>query len=266
MSAIPRQLPGREQQPAAATRELRSMAPASLFLPCSILNIAAIRCMGYSLQFKKLNGLEREMQNAKAKLLIVDDESSILESLSRVLVGIGYQVRTAEDGISALIALSQETPEVLISDLNMPGMPGTELLAVVRRWYPNLKTIAMSGAFSGDEMPSGVAADAFYQKGSSVVSMLKIIENLPWHERMPLDRAMPLQQALRGLAGDGQAEEALTMVFCPVCLRPFSQAVNEAVLQRGEAFCVACGGLIQGAVKRSIDEESLRRIQQIQAC
>jgi DNA-binding NtrC family response regulator len=108
-------------------------------------------------------------------------------------------VRTAEDGNSALTALCDEMAEILISDLNMPGMSGFELLTVVRSRFPHLRTIAMSGAFLGDEVPSGVAADAFYQKGSSMGSMLKVIENLPWHERMPVERAAPLPM-LEGLA------------------------------------------------------------------
>jgi DNA-binding NtrC family response regulator len=128
------------------------------------------------------------MPITKARLLIVDDEFSVRTTLSAVLAAIGYQVRTAEDGISALNALCEEMPEILISDLNMPGMSGFELLTAVRCRFPDLKTIAMSGAFSGDEVPSGVAADAFYEKGSSVACMLKLIENLPWPERRAVDQ------------------------------------------------------------------------------
>jgi DNA-binding NtrC family response regulator len=137
------------------------------------------------------------MESTRARLLIVDDESAIRQSLSCVFEAIGYRVRTAEDGISALNALREEMPEILISDLNMPGMSGFELLTMVRSQFPHLKTIAMSGAFLGDEVPSGVAADAFYQKGSSVGSMLKMIENMPWHERMPVERAVPLHMLER---------------------------------------------------------------------
>jgi CheY-like chemotaxis protein len=107
------------------------------------------------------------MPNTKARLLIVDDEPSIRNSLSLVLAEIGYPVRSAEDGLSALLELRNDVPDILITDLNMPGMSGFELLAVVRRRFPSIHTIAMSGAFCGNEVPSGVAADAFYQKGSS---------------------------------------------------------------------------------------------------
>ena len=120
------------------------------------------------------------MLNTKGSLLIVDDESSIRISLSHVLTEIGYSVRIAEDGFSALAEMHQGgVPDILLSDLNMPGMSGFELLSVVRRRFPVIRTVAMSGAFSGDEVPSGVAADAFYQKGSSLGSLLKIMEALP---------------------------------------------------------------------------------------
>src|ERR1700721_2828454 len=95
-------------------------------------------------------------------VLIVDDEPSIRMSLSCVLAEIGYHVRTAEDGLSALAEMRTEVPDILLSDLNMPGMSGFELFSCVRLRFPEMKTIAMSGAFCGNEVPSGVAADGFY--------------------------------------------------------------------------------------------------------
>jgi len=128
------------------------------------------------------------MPEAKAKLLIVDDEPSIRSSMSAVLAEIGYGVRCAEDSSSALRELCREIPDILLSDLNMPGMSGFELLSVVRHRFPEIHTIAMSGSFSGDEVPSGVAADAFYQKGSSMGCLERILEALPRTERMLPER------------------------------------------------------------------------------
>ena len=53
----------------------------------------------------------------------------------------------AEDGFSALAEIRKEVPDILLSDLNMPRMSGFELLSVVRRRFPSIRTIAMSGAF-----------------------------------------------------------------------------------------------------------------------
>ena len=123
------------------------------------------------------------MPCTKADLLIVDDDSSIRESLSLVLTEIGYSVRAAEDGISALLEIRKEIPDIILADLNMPGRSGFGFLSVVRRRFPAIPVIAMSGAFSGDEVPSGVVADAFYQKGSSLGALLMIMGALPRMER-----------------------------------------------------------------------------------
>jgi CheY-like chemotaxis protein len=130
------------------------------------------------------------MPNPQATLLIVDDEPTIRETLSQVLTEIGYRVRSAEDGFSALREIVNEAPELLLSDLNMPGISGFELLSEVRCRFPAIRTIAMSGSFRGDEVPSGVAADGFYQKGSSVVALLRMMETLP-HVDRSAPRAMP---------------------------------------------------------------------------
>jgi CheY-like chemotaxis protein len=132
-------------------------------------------------------------------LLIVDDEPSIRESLSQVLTEIGYRVRSAEDGFSALREIVHEAPELLLSDLNMPGISGFELLSEVRLRFPAIRTIAMSGSFRGDEAPSGVAADGFYQKGSSVVALLRVMETLPHVERCA-PGAMPFPRSAASLS------------------------------------------------------------------
>lgn len=108
----------------------------------------------------------------KANILIVEDNDSIRTSLSMLLSEYGYAVRSAEDGFSALIEIRNQVPDIIVSDLHMPGMSGFELLAVVRLRYPRIRVIAMSGAFSGDVMPPGVTADYFHAKGASLGSLL----------------------------------------------------------------------------------------------
>ena len=62
--------------------------------------------------------------------------------------------------------LGKAASDLIISDLNMPQMSGFEFLSVVRRRFPDIPVIAVSGAYdSGDQVPGGVIADAFYSKG-----------------------------------------------------------------------------------------------------
>ena len=118
-------------------------------------------------------------------MLIVDDEPSIRITLANLLAGMGYGVRSAEDVSSALDELRKEIPDLLLTDLDMPGMWGIELLAEVRRSFPAVLTIAMTGFLSGNGGPSGVVADAFIQRESSVGSLLQLMDGLmrTEHER-----------------------------------------------------------------------------------
>jgi CheY-like chemotaxis protein len=128
------------------------------------------------------------MPSTKHSLLIVDDEPAIRMSMSLLLTEIGYDVRSAEDGLAALYEIGKLIPDILVSDLNMPRMSGFELLPVVRRRFPAIRLVAMSGAFSGNEVPSGVAADAFYEKGSDIRSLLEIVGGLTRPEELPANR------------------------------------------------------------------------------
>ena len=119
-------------------------------------------------------------------VLVVDDKEWIRIAISLVLEEFGYSVRCAEDGHSALREIHLQNPDILVSDLTMPGMSGFELLINVRRLFPAIKVIAMSGSFSSTEVPTGVLADAFYPKGGSVSALLQTLRALPRNtDRVP---------------------------------------------------------------------------------
>jgi CheY-like chemotaxis protein len=114
------------------------------------------------------------------RLLVVDDEPAILEVTSALLAAKGYDVSTAEDGLEAMGHLVEPLPDLVISDLRMPHMSGFELLALVRERFPQVPVIAMSGEFTEKELPPGLLADAFLQKGTFTLHHLcaKITELL----------------------------------------------------------------------------------------
>ncbi len=68
-----------------------------------------------------------------AKILVVDDEESILNLVTAYLHQEGYQSYTAKDGPSALKAAQTYKPDLMILDINLPGMDGIELLTRLRR-------------------------------------------------------------------------------------------------------------------------------------
>ena len=117
--------------------------------------------------------VEHRKASSQGRVLVVDDEAANRELISEILVSEGYDVVTAQDGLDALNQLAEPLPDVIISDLRMPRMSGFEFLAVVRRKYPDVPLIAISGEFEGNDVPPGVPADAYLPKGSFTFDQLR---------------------------------------------------------------------------------------------
>src|SRR3712207_1035664 len=66
------------------------------------------------------------------RLLVVDDDPNLLRALSMSLRVAGYETRTARNGTEALISLAEFAPDLIISDIRMPGMDGHKLVQHVR--------------------------------------------------------------------------------------------------------------------------------------
>src|ERR1700693_3262186 len=99
-------------------------------------------------------------------ILLVDDEPTIRKLLSMLFLAKGYKVSTAKDGFDALLQLRTMTPDLIASDLNMPNMSGFEFLSILRRRFPQIPVVAISGAYEcGEAVPGGIIADGFYAKG-----------------------------------------------------------------------------------------------------
>lgn len=78
-------------------------------------------------------------------VLFVDDESRVLASLKRGLLYESYNKLFAESGKEALELLKQNEVHVIVTDMRMPEMSGLELLKIVRREYPHIVRIVLSG-------------------------------------------------------------------------------------------------------------------------
>jgi len=93
------------------------------------------------------------------RLLIVDDNKDILSTFYEFFNSMNYEVKTAVDGFAAL-KLLKENPsffDCLITDLVMPNISGVGLISIVKKEYPNIKIIAMTGY--GDQ-PGALASEA----------------------------------------------------------------------------------------------------------
>lgn len=99
--------------------------------------------------------------NAPCDILIVDDEESITELLADVLTDVGYTVQCAYDGASALVAVQEQLPALILLDNMMPILSGIEVVRTLRAaGYTQLPIIMMS---------AGTAAEPLRQAGATTV-------------------------------------------------------------------------------------------------
>ena len=82
------------------------------------------------------------------KVLVVDDEPVIVESLAEILEGAGYSVWVATSGDQALRTADEARPDILLSDVLMPGMNGFELALQVKERFPECRLMLFSGQAS----------------------------------------------------------------------------------------------------------------------
>jgi two-component system, cell cycle sensor histidine kinase and response regulator CckA len=97
-------------------------------------------------------------------VMVVDDESSIVDITRQMLESFGYRVITAGDGAQAigLYARQSEEVAVVITDMMMPTMDGPMLMAALRRIHPGVKIIAVSGLSANSHTNGGTGSEADY--------------------------------------------------------------------------------------------------------
>lgn len=100
---------------------------------------------------------ERE-RPTRARILLVDDDDAIRNALATALRGAAFSIATARGGDAALVEAARELPDLVITDLSMPGMDGLELCARLRALDPELPIILVTGHPDTDSAIASVRA------------------------------------------------------------------------------------------------------------
>ena len=96
----------------------------------------------------------------RSKLWIVDDEESI-RTICKSALEENFKIETFSNGSEALLALNSEKPDLIITDIKMPGLTGIDLLKIVAEKYPDLPTIVMTAHADIDNALSAYEGGAF---------------------------------------------------------------------------------------------------------
>ena len=156
----------------------------------------------------------------QSRLLLVEDDLTIRKLIARHLLAAGYVLRTADDGFSAIAKLRAGLPDLIISDLHMPGMSGFEFLKVVRHRFPQLPVIAIS-SLTKDEITEVFTADAFCIKnGSDFQEFPDTVAKL-MHQPSPRTARPAIGEGLAKARWDGASRH---VVRCGDYLREFAVA------------------------------------------
>jgi CheY-like chemotaxis protein len=106
---------------------------------------------------------EPQSQSAPAKanfrnILVVDDEASIADSLTEILVGFGYNASAFYDGRAAIESARRDCPDLVVSDVVMPKLNGIDTVLAIRQHCPGARILLFSGQAGTFDILAGARA------------------------------------------------------------------------------------------------------------
>ena len=120
-----------------------------------------------------------EPRSTRHKVLIVDNQRLIADTLSEILDNAGFEIAVAYDAWQALEEASRFKPDTLLSDVLMPGMNGVELAIAIRKMYPSTKILLFSAqAGIADTLSEGEAQGYHFELLPKPLHPSKLIERL----------------------------------------------------------------------------------------
>jgi two-component system response regulator HydG len=134
----------------------------------------------------------------RPSILVVDDESAILVSLGILFRNEGFEVATAQGGKAGLAALEQRPPDVLLTDIRMPGLSGMDLLAAARQQAPEMPVILMTAQAELRTAIDAVNQGAFQyiQKPFETAALVALCRRAYEHRRLKVENKS-LRQEIR---------------------------------------------------------------------
>lgn len=118
-----------------------------------------------------------------ARVLIIDDDVILRQALTKHLERAGHDIRQAADGDAGIRACERQAADVVIVDIFMPGQGGLQTIDRLRRAWPGVKIVAMSGAPSAGSLDVkrhavALGADRFIGKPFEAAELVRVVATL----------------------------------------------------------------------------------------
>jgi two-component system alkaline phosphatase synthesis response regulator PhoP len=121
----------------------------------------------------------RSFPNNSRKILIIDDDETILHLLKRFFDARGYQVLVEKDGLKAVEKLKAEKLTLVLTDIKMPSFSGIDLIKFIRQNMKGIPIVAMTAyPHLYSEKRNGNEVDAYFRKPFDINEMLSSIERI----------------------------------------------------------------------------------------
>jgi DNA-binding NtrC family response regulator len=132
----------------------------------------------------------------KMKMMLVDDEERFLSTTQKLLSRKGYDVLTAVSGAEALEELHKHNVHVVILDVKMPGMDGIMTLKEIKRLFPMVEVIMLTGHATAESAVEGLKSGAtdYLMKPTDVNILIEKAEEA-YEKRQRLEEKIRLAQA-----------------------------------------------------------------------
>ncbi|MCU0821926.1 MAG: response regulator [Spirochaetes bacterium] len=113
----------------------------------------------------------------RIRILIIDDEEVVCSSCERFLKEEGYDVRTVFSGRDGIRLIDENNYDIVITDLKMPGMSGMDILDHIKKGYPGMRVIMMTGYSTAANAEESLrrGASGYIQKPFAPSELLSVI-------------------------------------------------------------------------------------------